>query len=247
MRRVQLGSLIIDMGVYPRTEVDADHVFNLAEAFRAGAKFPPVVVCSKSLRVVDGAHRVAALQRSLGSSGEIEVIEKRYANDRDFFLDAIKLNSSHGKNLTREDRQRVSELGQALTIDVQVLGSALQMSFPAVNALSVSRGMFSGELSARRSSGSKQKVKRGRHVEDESYERYAATSIDTEKTLPKQRSVKSEDPLVRKLSELEFLVSDCCDAIEMTEVDYSEKHKGSGFFRQVKRMTRICERILGTT
>src|SRR5688572_26888007 len=109
MRTYPARELIIDKDVYPRREVDGDHVFNLMEAIRTGAEVPPIVICKISKRVVDGVHRLTALQRLHGADYEVECIEKTYKNDAELFLDAIKYNSSHGRHLSRDDRARIAE------------------------------------------------------------------------------------------------------------------------------------------
>ncbi|WP_249227944.1 ParB/RepB/Spo0J family partition protein [Kutzneria sp. CA-103260] len=62
---------------------------------------PPIIVCRRTMRVIDGAHRVrAAVMR-----GDAE-IEVRYfdGGDADAFLLAVQANTTHGMPLSRADR-----------------------------------------------------------------------------------------------------------------------------------------------
>lgn len=135
MRAYKVSDLVIDMTVYPRKEVDGDHVFNIMEAMRAGVKFPPVIICKLTKRIVDGAHRVTAASRLAETLDDIDCIEKTYANDQEFFLDAIKYNASNGRNLTRDDRARIAVIGEQLKIDDRRLASTLSVSESIIGGL----------------------------------------------------------------------------------------------------------------
>jgi hypothetical protein len=135
MRTYLASELIIDPKVYPRREVDGDHVFNLMEALRARCTLPPLIVCKVSKRIVDGAHRLTAIQRFSGADTDIECIEKTYKNDAELFLDAIKYNASNGRNLTRDDRVRIAELGETLGIDDDRLAKSLSVSEAVLGGL----------------------------------------------------------------------------------------------------------------
>jgi hypothetical protein len=60
IRTLPIDRLVEDYRLYPRSEGGGATVEQLREALRAGAKFPPLRVCAKTLRVIDGFHRKAA-------------------------------------------------------------------------------------------------------------------------------------------------------------------------------------------
>lgn len=146
MRSIKVGDLKIDMATYPRQCVDNGHVFAMIEAIKVGVKLPPIVIEVDTLRVVDGVHRVTALKEYDGHGAEIECIEKTYVDDREFFLDCLKYNSSHGKNLTRMDRERIVEIGSTLGIDDALLATSLVVSEQFVGTLK--SGAVVGQLTA---------------------------------------------------------------------------------------------------
>ncbi|MEU3416017.1 MULTISPECIES: winged helix-turn-helix transcriptional regulator [unclassified Streptomyces] len=78
--------------------LDPEHVRTLYEA---GAEAPPIVVHRRTMRVVDGRHRLCAARLR----GE-EYIAARLVDgeDEDIFLLAVKLNMRHGLPLSRDDR-----------------------------------------------------------------------------------------------------------------------------------------------
>lgn len=164
MQTHQANSLIIDKDVYPRREVDGDHVFNLVEALRTGATFPPPIVCKVSKRIVDGAHRVTAIQRFNGSDTDIDCIEKTYKSDADLFLDAVKYNAANGRHLSRDDRERIAEIGDKLEVDESMLAKSLQISESVLGGLRAAREGSDerGQNTVRRTLSSRQREQEGR-------------------------------------------------------------------------------------
>jgi hypothetical protein len=150
MKRIPAGSLVLDKNVYPRTEVDADHVFNLHEAYKCDVPLPPPIVCGKTLRIVDGAHRISAWIRFRGPDAPLEVVERYYTDDRALFLDALKANAKHGRSLTTDDRRRSAGIADKLQIDKDLLATELSISRAVVGGLSAA-ARPGGEVLAARS------------------------------------------------------------------------------------------------
>jgi DNA-binding CsgD family transcriptional regulator len=92
-----ISSLLL--GGSPRKGGACDkHVRLLAESEE---QLPPIVVCGRSMRVIDGIHRVyAAIMR-----GKEEIEAKVYPDtEDDVFVLAVQMNIAHGLPLTRADR-----------------------------------------------------------------------------------------------------------------------------------------------
>ena len=110
---VDISDLILDFNLYPRTQISPVNVTNLAESISAGFDIPPIKVDRQSKRVVDGFHRVEAFKRL--KLEKIPVIFKDYPSEAEMFADAVRCNSTHGKQLSTYDQKRViakaSELG----------------------------------------------------------------------------------------------------------------------------------------
>ena len=102
-RRRLVSGLVLDRELSPRERLGSNHVRQLAEALRAGATFPPIVVQRGTSRVVDGFHRVEAHRRVYGREALVEVVEKEYVDDGELFLDAVRLNAAHGSRLAPYD------------------------------------------------------------------------------------------------------------------------------------------------
>lgn len=104
MNKIKCSELILDYNLYPRCTIDSQHCGNIRLAMEAGTKMPPIIVCSKSKRVIDGFHRIIAAKRLHGKNAELDVIFKEYKNEGLMFLDAVRYNATHGRNLTTYDR-----------------------------------------------------------------------------------------------------------------------------------------------
>lgn len=137
MRRIRLEMLNPDMAVYPRLELNVDHLRNMKAAVEAGAALPPIVVCVKSRRIADGFHRYRTYSDLFGECHEVEVIEKEYRGERDLFLDAIRLNAGHGRNLDTADRAHCLRRAMELGIDQRLVASSLSVDPSYLGRLSV--------------------------------------------------------------------------------------------------------------
>jgi len=139
MKKLGVSALVMDYAVYPRHQVDEQHVASLCEALRAGATLPPLVVCAKTRRIVDGFHRARAFARVYGEDCTVSVLERQYKSDDELFLDAVRLNAEHGKQLSAWDRTRILVRGQELKIEQSVLASALHMTTEKLDRITTNR------------------------------------------------------------------------------------------------------------
>ena len=146
MKKMKVSELVLDFDVYPRPDVDGHNVSALREAARAGVKLPPVVICKKSKRVVDGFHRVRMYRSEYGDAYEIEVIERTYKNDGEIVLDAARMNAGHGKKLSSCDRTRCALLAERLHVPIKDMAMALSIPEDTLKELVIDRSAFNGKL-----------------------------------------------------------------------------------------------------
>lgn len=139
MTKLPVGDLVLDFALYPRADVDRQHCSYMAEAIRAGATLPPVIIDKKSKRVTDGFHRVRTYLRVYDPNHKIEVIEKSYRTDAAMFLDAMRYNASHGRMLSTFDRAHCILLGEQFGIEPDQIAGALQITMDAVGKLKADR------------------------------------------------------------------------------------------------------------
>lgn len=127
------SELVEDFDLYPRVDVDSYHVNQLAEAIRAGADLPPIIADEKTKRIIDGFHRRRAFMR-VGKDSEtvdedplVPVEYRSYRTESDMFVDAMKYNSRHGRNMTAQDKTRASLIAQRLGIEAKVIAIVLNI------------------------------------------------------------------------------------------------------------------------
>jgi hypothetical protein len=139
MRKLRASSLVLDFSMYPRQRINEYNASAIADAMRAGATLPPVIVERGTLRVVDGFHRVTAYRRVHNGSGSIEVEERTYKDDGALFLDAARLNAEHGQRLTHIDYARCLDRGAELGLSVVQMAGVLHLTVERVGDLTRER------------------------------------------------------------------------------------------------------------
>ena len=110
VQEVPLTELVFDFGLYPRTQIDSQHVTQMVDAHEGGATFPPMIADRKSRRVTDGFHR-GRMYKRLGIK-LVPVEYKRYPDEAAMLLDAVRHNAGHGRSLSPFDRAHVVILAE---------------------------------------------------------------------------------------------------------------------------------------
>lgn len=134
MQKMKVAQLIEDFGLYPRSQVDGSHVHKLSEALLAGETLPPIIV-DESGRIIDGFHRRRAAMRAYGDEAEIEVEVRHYANDRERYLDALRLNARHGKGITGAELTGAILKAEQFKLKPKVVASALGITADRISTI----------------------------------------------------------------------------------------------------------------
>jgi len=135
VEKVNIAELVEDMDFYPRHSVDGAHVLDLMRAIAANETLPPPVADRKSMRIVDGWHRIRAYAKLHGPSVLIDVDLRSYRSDTEILKDAIRLNASHGRKLDQQDRTRSVLLLQRRNVDVKTIAVVLHTTQQRVEQL----------------------------------------------------------------------------------------------------------------
>jgi hypothetical protein len=176
MRQIKLSEIVLDFSLYPRAEVNKQHISYMLEAHTAGTKFPPIVIDKKSKRAIDGFHRHGMYKRALGDEATVEVVEKSYRSEREMFLDAMRMNAAHGRALSTFDRTRCIVLAQQLKMTHAEVASALQITVEKVGELGVMRV---GELRSAKRNGPHTSIPIKRTIRHMSGKRLTQAQSDT--------------------------------------------------------------------
>ena len=98
---IELNLRDIHAGDTPRIgPEDLEHCSALAEV---EGDLPPIIVDRRTLRIIDGAHRVIAARRRGDTSITARLFE---GSPEDAFLLAVRSNTTHGKPLTLQERRQ---------------------------------------------------------------------------------------------------------------------------------------------
>jgi hypothetical protein len=133
--KVKISSLFLNEALWPRRVLSRANVKRIGEALRCGRTLPPIIVDRATKTVVDGFHRVKAMERVFGPDAEIDVEWRTYDSEAKMFLDAARLNAGHGEPLTPIDQAFCLQRAIELKIEPQVIEEALNLSKPAVTEI----------------------------------------------------------------------------------------------------------------
>lgn len=136
---VKLAALVLDYDAYPRTQTDSHTITMMLESYKAGVKFPPIVICRKTKRVSDGFHRAKMYYRALQPVDKIECEPRDYKTEAAFLLDATVMNNHHGRALSQYDRVHCILRAEALGITPVQIAAALGITAEAVGKLTANR------------------------------------------------------------------------------------------------------------
>jgi len=149
LQTLPITDLVEDYHLYPRSEVDGSTVEQFREALRAGAKFPPLRVCSKSLRIIDGFHRKTAYERE-GATHALCSLED-VVDDIDLFRRAAAANASHGRRYSVDDYATAVRLAKRLGLTREQISSDLLLPLERVEKLErISAGRGHGHAAPKR-------------------------------------------------------------------------------------------------
>jgi hypothetical protein len=132
---VKVSECVLDMALYPRHCVDQGNVQSLREALRAEAKFPPIVLERKTMRIVDGASRLTATREEQGDEALIRAYLRDYPSEAALLSEAIQLNASHGRRLTTYDRARCIQLARELGLTDAEVAKSLRITVEKVEQI----------------------------------------------------------------------------------------------------------------
>ena len=149
LKTLAIDDVVEDYRLYPRSEVDGATVEQFREALRAGAKFPPIRVCAKSFRIIDGFHRKTAYRREQATHVLCAVEE--VVDDIDLFRRAAAANASHGRRYSVDDYATAVRLAKRLGLTREQISADLLLPLDRVEKLErISAGRGHGHAAPER-------------------------------------------------------------------------------------------------
>jgi len=106
-RLLKIDEVEFDWELYPRMNVNWLTALKYADAMKTGADFPPIVIgMYRGKRyVIDGWHRVEALK--LLDESYVKAVVKPFGTWTDMFVEAVKLNITHGRAISPWEKARI--------------------------------------------------------------------------------------------------------------------------------------------
>ena len=145
IKNLPIAALVEDFTIYPRHDVDSTHISDLVRAIKAGVVIPEPICEAKSLRIVDGFHRVRAYKRVYGEQAEIKVELRSYKSETDVIKEAVALNSAHGRRFDQQDRTRCVLMLQEHGVELDDIAVVLHTTAERVEQLMVRVVVVNGE------------------------------------------------------------------------------------------------------
>jgi hypothetical protein len=103
----KIGDLEIDPKLTELRHINMVFVSTYRQNYRSGAHFPPLVIQKGTNRVVSGNHRLTAMLMEFDVNHEIDVIEKKYKNEREVLEDFVRENATHGNALDQFSKKKL--------------------------------------------------------------------------------------------------------------------------------------------
>lgn len=98
MTQIKIDQVVFCKELYPRDELDNDNVNVYRDAID---KLPPITI-SKDCVLIDGYHRLTAHRLEGYSEIEAEILD--ITDKKDILIEAIRRNTTHGKQLTKKEK-----------------------------------------------------------------------------------------------------------------------------------------------
>lgn len=104
---LRIADLVYESEYYPRMKTSWLTAYQYAMAMKSGCVFPRITVGNfkGKFYVVDGWHRIEAL-KLLGEE-YVEATVKNYSSEAEMFADAVRLNTTHGRQLSVQEKARI--------------------------------------------------------------------------------------------------------------------------------------------
>jgi hypothetical protein len=139
IKKIRLAKLDMDYDLYPREHLDNYHVEEIVEAIKAGVHLPPITVDQSTYKVVDGWHRIEAARKLWGDKATIQAELKEYPSKAAMFEEAIRLNASHGRALSKMDEAHCLAKAENFKLEPAVVASLLNITMQRAAELTSKR------------------------------------------------------------------------------------------------------------
>lgn len=107
VRTIPINDVVWDPSIYPRSKWSTATIDRYVDAVDAGEEFPPLVVESGSMRLLDGKHRLEAFKRAGRGEVVVAVVDVPEGMSAKFY--AATLSAKHGDRMSNADLKALAE------------------------------------------------------------------------------------------------------------------------------------------
>lgn len=126
MTKINISQIVFCKELYPRNELDNENVNSYRDAID---KLPPITL-SKDNILIDGYHRLTAHRLEGFTEIEAEILD--ITDEKDILLEAIRRNTTHGKQLTKKEKHHWAKKMFQQGFDKPVIAKELSVSDKSV-------------------------------------------------------------------------------------------------------------------
>lgn len=132
---MKISELTIDSELYPRIKSGWLTAYQYAQAMKSNSVFPPITVgiYRQKKYVVDGVHRIEA--KKMLKEEYVDAIVKTYKSEREMFVDAVKLNSAHGRQLSVQEKVRIIDKLKKMRFKLQEISELIKVPIDKIGLL----------------------------------------------------------------------------------------------------------------
>lgn len=132
-RLMKISELVFEPTLYPRMTTNWITAYEYAQAMRAGAAFPPILVGSIDGKnyVVDGWHRCEAKRQLKDEYVSADI--KRYSDFKEMFLDAVNLNVNHGRPLSMQEKVMIIDKLKDMRFTIEKISEIVRIPLDKIS------------------------------------------------------------------------------------------------------------------
>jgi hypothetical protein len=125
---VKVKEIIFDEGLYPRNKPSWILSNEYTEKIKMGVKFPPIFVGKyhRKKYIIDGYHRLTAYKNN--GIQYVDCETKDYSDKKEMFIDAVKMNSSHGRPYSFQEKLSIVLRLEKISVDKNTISKIIGIS-----------------------------------------------------------------------------------------------------------------------
>ena len=130
---VNIKDIALDVELYPRACYDWQTGYDYSQSMANGVKFPRVVLAKVGDKfvIIDGKHRIEAVKILKQKTIDADILIGM--SREQMFIEAVKLNISHGRKLSPYDKRNIALKLRAMKYNLSDISEIIQVPIGKLN------------------------------------------------------------------------------------------------------------------